>query len=158
VLAVLIGFVGLRRPSPRVLLIVASAILLMRPLFETSDWAYFSMPGLVLAVVLAATTRRRFAWWAMIGAVVVLCAPTYGYTYLPHLNDWVFWLTLALVNAAVLAASARLTRGLGGPQPTVDRIAGENALRSAPPREDQKSLQLTAGHFSQLSHGGDSNS
>jgi hypothetical protein len=109
--AVLLGLVGLRRPSPRMLLVVASAILLLRPFFETSDWGYFSMPGLVLAGVLAATTTRRHWWWVFIVAVVALSAPTYGYLYAaPQLNSWLFILLLAIVDGAVLAASVVLSR------------------------------------------------
>lgn len=133
VLATFVGLVGLRRPSGRTVLIAASAIFLVRPVFETSDWAYFSMPGLVLAVVLAATTNRR-SWWALLAAAVIICAPTYGYSYIPLLNPWLFLALLFAVNSAVLAVSVMLSRSPAtaevGPESVSQRSAHPHAIRS----------------------------
>lgn len=101
--------IALRRPSPRATLLAASAILLVRPLFETSDWGYFSMPGLVLALVIAARDRSR-SWYVLLGAVVVLSEPTYGYAYFPRIPPWIFFSFVAVANFAVLWATTRASR------------------------------------------------
>jgi hypothetical protein len=124
-LAFLLGLGGMRRPSSRVLLIATAAVLLLRPLFETSDWAYFSMPGLVLAMVLASTSARRRSWWTVVAATVILCGPTYGYSDSPQLNDWLFISLLAIVNGAVLAASAVMARAPGDTPPIEGRMVSQ---------------------------------
>jgi hypothetical protein len=110
VLALLVSLVVSRRPSSRVVLLATAFVLLLRPLFETSDWGYFSMPGLILAGVIAATTTRRLWWWVLLFGIVALCAPTYGYTYVPPLNGWLFAVLLLVANVGVLSASAAMTR------------------------------------------------
>jgi hypothetical protein len=107
------------------LLVATSGLLLLRPLFETSDWGYFSMAGLILSVVLAATTARRLSWWMLFVAAILLCGPTYGYTYVPQLNDWLFILLLGIVNAVVLATSAALGRIPSALPSIPDQVSGD---------------------------------
>lgn len=109
VVAILIGLTGLRRPSGRLVVGATAAVFLIRPLFETSDWGYFSMPGLVMATVLAATSRRRL-WYVLLGAAVVLAEPSYGLWYFPEIDKWTFLAILILTNGSILAAAVLLTR------------------------------------------------
>ena len=127
-LAAALGSIGLRRPSPRTVLLIASGVLLVRPLFETSDWGYYSMPGLVLAAVVAAASPRR-SWYWLLGAAVVLSGPTYGYWYLPRMSPWLFLAVLAASSAGVLAWSAHVTKqALAGPSPPASDVARAGAV------------------------------
>ena len=88
------------------------------------------MPGLVLAMVVGATTTRR-AWWVLVAVTVALSAPTYGYTDIPGLNDWLFLVLLAIANVTVFVFSAVLAR-TPDVSPTVpDRMDGDTAAMAS---------------------------